>query len=173
MLLPMSASAATCHESCLEVMMIPANSNRSLIDNWTTPAPAIETAAVSAATAAAAPAPAPAIVTAAVSAATATAPAPAPAPAPAIVTAAVSAATATAAAAAAAHCWSHPAIVFELLRPWALIVIICYRAAGIMMCVLQFLLLCRYYVLRHSLHPLKDVGLLCFRGESAATWTAH
>ena len=24
----------------------------------------------------------------------------------------------------------------------------------------------RYYVLRHSLHPLKDVGLLCFRGES-------
>jgi len=24
---------------------------------------------------------------------------------------------------------------------------------------------CRYYVLRHSLHPLKDVGLLCFRGE--------
>ena len=25
--------------------------------------------------------------------------------------------------------------------------------------------LCRYYVLRHSLHPLKDVGLLCFRGE--------
>lgn len=23
----------------------------------------------------------------------------------------------------------------------------------------------RYYVLRHSLHPLKDVGLLCFRGE--------
>lgn len=27
------------------------------------------------------------------------------------------------------------------------------------------LLLRRYYVLRHSLHPLKDVGLLCFRGE--------
>jgi len=24
----------------------------------------------------------------------------------------------------------------------------------------------RYYVLRHSLHPLKDVGLLCFRGEA-------
>jgi Cullin family len=23
----------------------------------------------------------------------------------------------------------------------------------------------RYYVLRHSLHPLKDVGLLCFRGR--------
>lgn len=22
----------------------------------------------------------------------------------------------------------------------------------------------RYYVLRHSLHPLKDVGLICFRG---------
>lgn len=32
------------------------------------------------------------------------------------------------------------------------------------------LLLCapRYYVLRHSLHPLKDVGLLCFRGELRA-----
>lgn len=27
--------------------------------------------------------------------------------------------------------------------------------------------LCRYYVLRHSLHPLKDVGLLCFRGRRA------
>ncbi len=26
---------------------------------------------------------------------------------------------------------------------------------------------CRYYVLRHSLHPLKDVGLLCFKGEGA------
>lgn len=26
----------------------------------------------------------------------------------------------------------------------------------------------RYYVIRHSLHPLKDVGLLCFRGACAA-----
>jgi hypothetical protein len=23
----------------------------------------------------------------------------------------------------------------------------------------------RYYVLRHTLHPLKDVGLLCFKGK--------
>jgi hypothetical protein len=40
------------------------------------------------------------------------------------------------------------------------------RCCAVVSCVaLCCAMLCRYYVLRHSLHPLKDVGLLCFRGE--------
>lgn len=40
---------------------------------------------------------------------------------------------------------------------------------GVPACALIYIVVrptvCRYYVLRHSLHPLKDVGLLCFKGE--------